>query len=94
MTDDPSNLSPPRWPLPVNVTEEDGPLVKLSELPPKYKRIAWTEILASSPALASLLKDPLVSAAIKQFDAELFVGAQFAPSLPVYKLKRRISSVD
>ncbi|MOA62167.1 hypothetical protein D3C78_1875070 [compost metagenome] len=55
----------------------------------RLKQVAWTEIQQNDPALAQLLKEPELKAAMEMFDAELFVAAEAAPSLPAEWLQGR-----
>lgn len=75
----------PGWPLPCDVVEGGEKHVKLSGLPPKYKKLAWMQINERSPALAELLREPLLKAIVSAFEAEIFVDAQYVPGLPVYR---------
>ena len=77
------------WPEPVCAIGPDGPMVRLSGLPDARKKIAWGEILSTNPALARLLREPALQLVVKGFDAEIFIDAPHAPSLPPESLKAR-----
>lgn len=79
------------WPEPVNVLADNEVLVRLTGLPSSLKQKAWAEIKSTSPALAELLKEPLLREIVDRFSAEIFVEAQYAPSLPHERLKGRES---
>lgn len=64
-------------------------LVMLSGLAEKYKREAWAVISSTNPALARLLKEPALKAAMDHFDADLFVDASVVPTMPTEALKGR-----
>lgn len=63
--------------------------VMLSGLPEKYKREAWAVISTTNPALATLLRDPVLKTVMNFFDADLLVDASVVPSLPAEPLKGR-----
>lgn len=77
------------WPEPVRVLQPDGPLARLTGLPESRKRVAWKEIQTLNPALAALLREQPLQQAVKEFGAEIFIEAQYAPSLPLESLKGR-----
>lgn len=79
------------WPEPVRVFTERETLVRLNELPMNLKQQAWREIQTNSPDLAVLLKDEQLRAVVARFDADIFIDARFAPSLPHERLKGRKS---
>lgn len=59
----------------------------LSGLAAKYKREAWAEISRTNPALAQLLKDPLLKQAMAHFD--IFVDSSIVPTMPTEPVKGR-----
>lgn len=65
-----------------NSQNESPPVARLSRLPDRLRAEAWQQINQNSPALASLLKDPLLKAAIELFDADLYIEADIVPCLP------------
>lgn len=77
------------WPETMPVSEPDGLLVRLTGLSEIRKKEAWKEIQASNPALAALLKESALQQVVKAFDADIFIDAAFAPSLPPDRLRGR-----
>jgi hypothetical protein len=77
------------WPEPVLVLPPDEPVVCLSGLPKARKQAAWVEIQRLNPGLAQLLRHPDIQQVIHAFDAEIFIDARYAPSLPQERLKGR-----
>lgn len=63
--------------------------VRLSGLAERYRREAWEAISSNDPALAALLKEPLLKEIMMRFDAELFVDPVAVPCLPPEPLKVR-----
>lgn len=63
--------------------------VKLSGLAEKHKREAWSFISCNRPALAALLKDPMLKELVSRFDADLYVEAGAVPTLPPEPLRGR-----
>ncbi len=80
---------PDNWPVPVKIYDGDASLVRLTGLPLAMKKKAWGEIQASNPALASLLKEQTLQDLVSYFDADIFVEAKHAPSLPTERLRGR-----
>lgn len=72
-------------PAPMPVCDDDRDLVKLTGIPTSYKAKAWAQIQVNDPALAALLKDSEFKAVVEMFQADIFVDAEAAPVLPVYK---------
>lgn len=77
-------LSLLQWPESVQTCSlrELGRFAKLTGLPDRLRRAAWSDINQNAPALAELLKDPLLKEAMQMFDADLYVEAGIVPSLP------------
>jgi hypothetical protein len=73
----------------VKVLDETHRWARLSGLPAVLKQQAWVDINTNSPALATLLKDPLLQEIVRMFDAEIFVQAELVPGLPVEQLPGR-----
>lgn len=63
--------------------------VKLSGLAERHRRDAWAEISSNDPALAALLKEPILKEIMRCFDAELFVDPLAVPCLPPEPLRVR-----
>ncbi len=77
------------WPVPVKVFEGAEKLVRLTGLPQELKQKAWREIRSNHPPLAALLKEQALQDLVEFFDADIFVEAEHAPSLPVEQLRGR-----
>ena len=77
------------WPVPVEVFEGAEKLVRLTGLPQELKQKEWREIRSNHPPLAALLQDQAFQELVKFFDADIFVEAEHAPSLPLEQLRGR-----
>ncbi len=55
---------------------------RLNGLPDRLRIESWKQINQNAPALAVLLRDPLLKAAMTMFEADLFVAASIVPCLP------------
>ncbi|MAG65041.1 MAG: hypothetical protein CMK74_04100 [Pseudomonadales bacterium] len=69
--------------------DELPPVARLSRLPDRLRTVAWKQINENSPALASLLKEPLLKTAIELFDADLYIDAVIVPCLPAEGKRRK-----
>lgn len=66
-----------------STSQDDSPrFAKLTRLPDSLRAESWKQIKQNAPALAILLKDPLLKAAIEMFDADLYIEAGIVPCLP------------
>ncbi|ELQ8318014.1 hypothetical protein ACM8BJ_24405 [Pseudomonas aeruginosa] len=77
------------WPVPVKVFKDAEKLVRLTGLPQEPKQKAWSEIRTNHPPLAALLKEQALQDLVQFFDADIYVEAELAPSLPVEQLRGR-----
>lgn len=77
------------WPVPVNTAGDYGKLVKITGLSIKHKQVAWAQIKQLNPAMADLLRDPGLQDIVKMFNADIFIEADLAPSLPVERPRGR-----
>ena len=77
------------WPVPVKVFKDAEKLVRLTGLPQELKQKAGREIRSNNPPLAALLKEQALQDLVEFFDADIFVEAEHAPSLPVEQLRGR-----
>ena len=88
--DDNNLLSgPDNWPVPVRIYDGDATLVRLTGLPVSMKKKAWGEIQSNSPALAELLREKALQDLVTFFDADIYIEAKHAPSLPPERLRGR-----
>ncbi|WGK63409.1 hypothetical protein QAO71_17865 (plasmid) [Halopseudomonas sp. SMJS2] len=66
-----------------STSQDDSPrFARLTRLPDRLRTESWKQINRNAPALAILLKDPFLKAAIELFDADLYIEAAIVPCLP------------